>query len=85
VLGSSDEVLDSAYPASLRRAAGLPDALEASDTIEAVTRDEIKRIVADVSAAWITDEARVKVGRFLADRAGRVREVCGRCLGGDSP
>ena len=85
VIGGSDEVLEPAYPASVRRAASLPDALEACDTIESVTRDELERIVAEVPDAWITDETRSKVVRFLADRAGRVREVCGRSLGGGVP
>jgi hypothetical protein len=62
-----------------------PAAIDRCATLEPASRAEIERIVADVPDAWVTDEARSKIVRFLADRAGRVREVCGRCLGGGAP
>ena len=82
-VGGADDVLEPAYPAPVRRAASLSDALHACDTIELVTREEIERIVAIVPDAWITGEARSKVVRFLTERARRVRDVCAGSLGGD--
>lgn len=84
VIGGADQVIEPDYPQTVRQAASLTDALRVCDTIESVSRADLVDLLASVPDAWVTDEVRSKVVRFLLERAEHVRAVCLRSLGGAS-
>jgi hypothetical protein len=84
VIGAGDDVIEPNHPAEVRQTADLPAALDLCATIESVSQAEIEQIVAEIPAEWVPDATRPRIVRFLVERAGRVRDLCRRSLGGRS-
>ena len=84
VLGADDDLIAPDYPPDVRRAADLAAAVRVCATIESIEPAEIEQIVASVPGEWLADAPRQRVVRFLTERAGPVRELCLRALGGEA-
>ena len=81
VIGGGDDLIEPAYPAAVLAAADINAALDLCATIESVSQTEVERIVAEMPADWASDATRLRIVRFLVERAGRIRELCHRSLG----
>jgi hypothetical protein len=84
LFGAGDELVEPDYPTDVRQAADVSAALRVCATIEVMPRAEVEQIVASVPGEWLADALRPRVARFLMERAGRVRELCLRALGGEA-
>jgi hypothetical protein len=83
VIGGDDDPILPPYPPLVRRAASLPAALETCASIETLDDNDIEETVASVPIAWLEVGIRERINRFLRRRAGLVRGLCERGLGGE--